>query len=47
VFITIRRGLRALGDHEFLMPSNIAGIVGKHRELSANVVKIVPPWEKI
>jgi len=42
--IAIRRGLKALGDHEFPMPSNmIAGIARIHRELSVDVVEIVPP----
>jgi len=43
----IRRGLRALGDCEFPMPSNIAGIVGTCRELSVDVVETVPPQKKI
>jgi len=44
---SIRRGLRALGDREFPMPSNIIGIAKTRRELIADVVDIVPPWKKI
>jgi len=43
----IRRGLRALGDYEFPMSSNTAGIAGTHRELVADVVETVPPWKKL
>jgi len=39
--------LRALGDREFPMPSNTTGIAGMHKELSIDVVEIVPPQEKI
>jgi len=42
----IRRGLRALGDRKFPMPSNTTRIARTHKELSADVVETVPPWEK-
>jgi len=38
--------LRALGDCEFPMPSNTIGIARMCRELSGDVVEIVPPRKK-
>jgi len=38
--------LRAFGDYKFSMPSNTAGIVGTHKELSIDVVETVLPQEK-
>jgi len=43
--VYIKRGLRALEDREFLMPSNTIGIARTHKELSVEMVKTVPPWE--
>jgi len=42
----IRRGLRALEDREFPLPSNTVGIVGMCKELFADVAEIVPPLKK-
>jgi len=39
--------LRALGDHEFPMPSNIAGIARTRTEPFVDVAKTVPPRKKI
>jgi len=35
----IRRGLRALGDSEFLMPSNTIGVAKTRREFSVDLVQ--------
>jgi len=45
--VIIKRGLRALGDCKFLMPSNTVGIAGMRKELSIEVVKTMPPRKKI
>jgi len=38
-----KRSLRALGDYEFTMPFDTAGIARMHRELSVDVVETMPP----
>jgi len=42
----IRRGLRALGDCKFPMPSNIVVLARTHRELATNVVGTMLPRKK-
>jgi len=42
----IRRGLRALGDLKFPMPSNTVGIARMRRELFVDVVETMPPRKK-
>jgi len=43
--ISIRRGLRALGDRKFPMSSNTAGIARTCREFSVDVVETMPSWK--
>jgi len=42
----IRRGLRALRDYEFSMPSNTIGIARMRRELSTDVAETVLPQKE-
>jgi len=42
----IRRGLRALGDREFPMPSNTAVRASSCKELAVDVVETMPPQKK-